>query len=325
MTQAAAAPAREALAAHGAETIAKGSKSFAMASLLFGRDMQADVQMLYAWCRYCDDVIDGQDLGQDAPDADLSADEQARRLDVLKADTHRAMRGEFVGHPAFDGFSIVARKHKMPERYAMDLLDGFAMDVARAPFVAMNDTMQYCYGVAGAVGIMMAIVMGVDPEDEATLDRACDLGLAFQLTNICRDVIDDARGGRIYLPAELLAAHHLKPETASILSPVNRVAVFNAASHLLDCADQYYNSASQGVRMLPPRAAAAVAAARNVYRDIGRLVRERGPDAWVDRPYTSTARKAWLAAGGVLTGAPQSFVLKASGAAPRGDLWRRPL
>ena len=317
-------PSAQDLAAHGAETIAKGSKSFAMASLLFGKETQADVQMLYAWCRYCDDVIDGQELGSDAPDAALTDEEQARRLENLREKTMNAIAGEHSGHAAFDGFSLVANRHNMPMRYPLDLLDGFAMDVSNCTYETLDDTMRYCYGVAGAVGVMMAIVMGVAPDDEATLDRACDLGLAFQLTNICRDIIDDAKADRIYLPAALLRRNGIDYAPQSVLARENRAGLANAASELLDEADKYYTSASQGVRMLPPRAGAAVAAARNVYRDIGRLIRKQGDKAWDTRTYTSTGRKVWLALLGAASGAPQSVFLKDRASHPRNALWTRP-
>ena len=286
--------------------------------------MQVDVQMLYAWCRYCDDVIDGQELGADAPDAHLSAAEQAARLDRLRRDTEKALNGEAIGHPAFDGFSLVARKTSMPSRYAMDLLAGFAMDANRQRFETIDDTMRYCYGVAGAVGVMMAIVMGVNARDDDTLDRACDLGLAFQLTNICRDIIDDAAAGRVYLPDELLRKRGVPLDATSVAAPEHREAIVAVAADLLALADRYYASASEGIPRLPPRAAAAIAAARNVYRDIGRLIRERGAHAWDDRAYTSKPRKIWLAIGGLATGAPRALFMSDKAMAPRADLWRRP-
>ncbi len=315
---------RGALARHGARAIAQGSKSFALASLFFDRAMQADVQMLYAWCRHCDDVIDGQSFGEDAPDAALTADEQRMRLDDLRRNVERALAGERTGDPAFDGFAAVAAKVEMPRQYPFDLLDGFAMDADRRRYATLDDTLEYCYGVAGAVGVMMAIVMGVPRDDEATLDRACDLGLAFQLTNICRDVVDDAKAGRIYLPADALARLGVDASPAAIGARANRAAVAAVASDLLDVADGYYASAAAGMRRLPLRAAAAVAAARNIYRDIGVMIRVRGESAWDERVFTSRGRKSWLALLGVLQGVPQPLLLRSRAPTPRGALWRRP-
>ncbi|WP_428408500.1 phytoene/squalene synthase family protein [Hyphococcus sp.] len=317
------ATAREALSAYGKQTIKQGSKSFALASLLFGREMQADAQMLYAWCRHCDDVIDGQSMGEDAPDAAMTKGERRRRLARLREQTRASLKGEYVGEQAFDAFAEVARRHRMPEQYPFDLLNGFAMDAEEVRFETLNDTLRYCYGVAGVVGIMMAILMGVDRDDEETLDRACDLGLAFQLTNICRDIYDDARAGRVYVPAQILTGEGVPAEPASILDPANKEAVWKAALKLLDIADEYYASATSGVRRLPPRAAAAVAAARNIYRDIGRRIREGGPDVWRGRVAVSGPRKASLALAGLATGAPASIFLRRSQTPPRNALWSR--
>ncbi|MEL6506224.1 MAG: phytoene/squalene synthase family protein [Pseudomonadota bacterium] len=317
--------AAEILTRHGEETIAKGSKSFALASRLFRPTMRDHVRMLYAWCRHCDDVIDGQDLGGDAPDADLSAEEQAARLDALRRFTRAALAGTPTGHPAFDGFSLVARAHEMPAQYPLDLLDGFAMDVARQSYDSLDDTLEYCYGVAGVVGVMMAIVMGVRADDHAVLDRACDLGLAFQLTNICRDVADDARAGRVYLPAAHLCAHGVEPTAQGILDLDNRAALAGAVSEILDIADLYYRSATAGIAFLPTRAAAAIAAARNIYRDIGRLIRARGAAAWDQRAYTSKRQKTWLALKGCAEAVPHRLRAPAALPPSRDGLWSRPV
>ena len=315
----------QALADHGQAAIAAGSKSFALASLLFGRETKEDAQMLYAWCRHCDDVIDGQSLGGDAPDADLTDEEQAERLHNLKKLTDQAIAGTRTDEAAFDGFSIVVRKHDIPRQYPFDLLDGFSMDVTNHPYRSLDDTLQYCYGVAGSVGIMMAILMGVSKDDHQTLDRACDLGLAFQLTNICRDIIDDAKADRVYLPADLLRQNNIEPVAEEVLAPENRAALYDVVLTILDEADRYYQSASDGIRELPPRAASAVAAARNVYREIGNKVRQRGAHAWDDRTIISKPRKTWLALFGAMTGAPQSLFLTSNSVSQRNNLWSRPV
>lgn len=313
------------LAEHGADAIAKGSKSFALASLLFGKDMQADVHMLYAWCRHCDDVIDGQTLGADAPDGALSREDMQNRLALLRAQTRMALNGERTGVPAFDGFAQVAARRAIPESYPMDLLDGFAHDAEGRTYETLNDLMDYCYGVAGVVGVMMAIVMGVDRRDDETLDRACDLGLAFQLTNICRDVVDDAVGGRIYLPLDLLARAGVTAAPEALCDPLNRNAIASVAAKVLAEADRYYASAGKGARRLPFRAAAAVLAARNVYREIGRKVSALGPRAWDERTVVSNPRKIQLAAAGLAESAGQAAFLRGRALGPRENLWKRPI
>jgi len=313
-----------ALADHGAQVIAKGSKSFAIASLLLGSKMQAHAQMLYAWCRYCDDIIDGQELGGDAPDGSVDAEEHSVRLNFLRDNTARVLNGEITGNPSFDGLGSLAKQLDLPKHYTDHLLNGFQMDVTRQTYETLDDLMEYCYGVAGVVGVMMAIIMGVDKEDGATLNRACDLGIAFQLTNICRDVIDDARGGRVYFPTGLLADVGVDASPETIAALENRRQVYEVALILLGEADKYYQSASEGIKHLPIRAAGAIAAARNIYREIGRLLINGGPDAWKKRIFVSKKRKYVLALSGVFSGIPQPLLKAVMPGSPRQNLWMRP-
>ena len=136
---------------------------------------------------------------------------------------------------------------------------------------------------------MMALIMGV--RDQATLCRACDLGLAFQLTNIARDVVEDARAGRCYLPAEWLDEAGLA--VSDLADGIKRESVFPLVSRLVDEAEPYYRSAAIGIRALPRRAAWSIATARAVYRDIGHAIVRRGPQALDDRVFTGKGRKTW--------------------------------
>ena len=165
------------------------------------------------------------------------------------------------------------------------------MDVEGARIETLDDCCRYCYHVAGVVGVMMAYVMGARGGD--TLDRASDLGIAFQMTNIARDVLEDAHAGRVYLPEEWLREAGVSP--AEIALPEHRSAVHSVTRRLLEEAERYYASARVGLARLPFRSAWAVATARRVYRDIGRLVRERGPRAWDQRASTGRGRKIALA------------------------------
>lgn len=312
------------LARRSAEAIAEGSKSFAIASLLFRPTMRLHAHMLYAWCRYCDDVIDGQNLGfgetvaagQEGPP---DADELAR----LWRETEAAYRGDAPGNWQFEAFQQVVLETGMPSQHPFDLLRGFQMDVEQRSYDTLEDTLRYSYHVAGVVGVMMAIVMGVDPRDDGTLDRASDLGIAFQLTNICRDVIDDAAIGRIYVPGDWLQEEGVAADPAAVRAEENREAVWRVAVRLLAEADKYYRSSGPGVRRLPIRAGFAVAAARGVYRDIGRVIRVRGPRVWDRRARTSRRRKLALAGLGCLQGAG-SKSLAFRELPPRPDLWKRP-
>ncbi|MEN5061246.1 15-cis-phytoene synthase CrtB [Luteimonas sp. TWI1416] len=304
-----------ALLAHAHRTIAVGSKSFATASRLFDADTRRSAVLLYAWCRHCDDVVDGQQLGTGgAADRESGG---AERLQVLYDQTHRAYAGETMTAPAFAALQAVARAHRIPIALPLAHLGGFAMDVEGHRYDTFDDTLRYCYHVAGVVGLMMARIMGA--HDEATLDRACDLGLAFQLTNIARDIVDDARVGRCYLPQAWLAAHQV-PRT-ELADPRHRHALAEMAAALVRAAEPYYASAMHGLAALPLRSAWAVAAAHGVYREIGLRVEREGARAWDRRVSTSRATKLRLllrAAGTALHSRRQ-----VSPARP-ATLWQRP-
>lgn len=270
------------------EMIANGSKSFAAAARLFAPATRADAVMLYAWCRHADDLIDGQELGHDQQ-ADF-ADGQADRLAELRRQTEAALTGETAVDPVFEALRQVIARNRIPHRHPLELIRGFEMDVEQRTYQTTEDMLDYCYHVAGVVGVMMAMIMGV--RDDGVLDRASDLGVAFQLTNIARDIIDDAKVGRVYLPSEWLAEAGLDQIDAEERS--QWPALHGLALRLLDRAEPHYASAYVGVSALPFRSAWAIAAARRVYRDIGHKLREGGPDAWENRVSTSQSRKVWL-------------------------------
>lgn len=275
------------IVALAAERIAKGSKSFAGAAKLFDVETRASAFMLYAWCRHCDDEIDGQVLGYARQDRRRPPREV---LVELREKTLAATAGKAT-EPIYIGLQRVVEKHKIPAAHALELIRGMEMDVemetAGRRYRTRDDVLEYCYHVAGCVGVMMAMVMGAT--EPSVLRRASDLGIAFQLTNIARDVVPDAAEGRFYLPADLMAAHGLTEQNLAV--PENRARVFAATRALLDEAERYYASAQAGLPHLPFRSAWAVAAARRVYRDIGAIVRARGAAAWDTRASTSKARK----------------------------------
>jgi 15-cis-phytoene synthase len=278
----------DALLAHSRRTIARGSKSFALASRLFDRRTRDRAVLLYAWCRHCDDVIDGQDLGA-TPEQPARALQEAR-LDSLRRRTAAAIAGEPQDDPAFASLQRVVQQCAIPGRYPEELLEGFAMDVRGERYHTFDDTLRYCYHVAGTVGAMMACVMGVTAP--RTLLRGIHLGIGLQLTNIARDVMDDARLGRIYLPGEWLEEAGVPPLPERL--PAHREAVVPVVHRLLDSATPYYASARAGIARLPFRSAWAVQTAARVYGEIGTVVRERGADAWSSRSSTSLRRKLAL-------------------------------
>ncbi len=304
------------LSDYSRKAIVKGSKSFSASARLLNSRSRDSAHLLYAWCRYCDDQIDSQHSGFRAEREGLAGIDA---LAFLRAETRRALSGEPVEDHAFVALQQVVERHAIPHRFPMELLDGFAMDVEQYYYGHLDDTLLYCYHVAGVVGVMMAIVMGVQGGD--ALLRAADLGIAFQLTNISRDVMDDASIGRVYLPADWL-------ETAGvpryeITLPQHRPAVFSVVKRLLAEADRYYDSAIEGLPELGLRSAWGISTARYVYRHIGRLVLKRGASAWDKRAVVSRGRKLVGAWCGLLMSLHASTVGRARSPKPRGDLWTK--
>ena len=306
---------RAALVEAARVSIARGSKSFAAASTLFAPDVRERAWLLYAWCRACDDLVDGQDHGGER----VAVTDAQARVARVRALSVAALAGQPTGDPAFDALGVVAAETRLPPAYVHDLIDGFQLDADDWRPAGEDDLYRYCYHVAGAVGCMMAIVMGVPPEDDATLDRACDLGLAFQLANIARDLDEDAGAGRCYLPQAWLAQAGVAAD--AVMAPANRDALVAMARRLADRAALHEDSARVGTRALSWRSAWAVLAAAGIYGDIARTVARRGAHAWDRRVTTGKAAKlAWIA-----RAAAQATRRHAIPATPRDPvLWTRP-
>ncbi|MDZ3832365.1 MAG: phytoene/squalene synthase family protein [Sphingopyxis sp.] len=305
----------DAQALHGFahDSIAKGSKSFALASQLFDRTTRERVWLLYAWCRAADDLTDGQDHGgamQPGNDP-VAAVAHIRRL------TDAAYRGEVTGEAAFDALGLLLTEVAIPREVIDDIIAGFALDADDWRPRSEADLLRYCYHVAGAVGVAMALVMGIDPDETVTLDRASDLGIAFQLANIARDVAEDAAADRCYLPIEWLVELDIPP--GQHMHPAFRPRLSVMAKWLADMAGEYEASARWGARRLPPRSRWAVLAATGIYGDIAREVRARGDHAWDHRARsTLLAKLGWVARAGwsVLRRPPQRRIA-------RDGLWTR--
>ena len=150
---------RAKLVDHARLAIKHGSQSFSAAARLFDKETRERAWLLYAWCRQCDDIADNQVKG--GPLGDQSDLEE--RLTLIRDLTAKAFRGEPTGDPAFDAFGVVAEECGLTLAMAEDVIAGFALDAEDWRPRTEADMMRYCYHVAGAVGVMMSVVMGVDP------------------------------------------------------------------------------------------------------------------------------------------------------------------
>ena len=278
-------PPRDALVEFARASIRRGSKSFASASRLLSREVRERVWMLYAWCRACDDLADAQDHGgalgdQSGAEARLA---EIRRLTAL------ALAGRPTGHEAFDCLGVVAAECGISAVHTNDVIAGFALDTAGWHPATEQDMLAYCYHVAGAVGVLMALVMGVDRQEVDTLNRASDLGIAFQLGNIARDIAEDHAAGRLYLPGDWLAEAGVEPQ--ALMQPEHREALVRMVARLCAMAQRYEASARVGAARLPLRSQWSVLAAADIYGAIARKVAARRAKAWDERVSTSKPEK----------------------------------
>ena len=267
---------REDLIEQAEDSIREGSRSFYAASLLFEEGIREQAWLLYAWCRRCDDLADAQQRGG-------KLGEQAgaeRRITAIRLLTERAFEGLPTADAAFDAFGLVARETGITEQMAEDVIGGFALDAEGWRPRSERELMVYCFHVAGAVGVMMGRVMGVR-DDSWMLDRACDLGIAFQLANIARDLAEDADAGRCYIPMEWLAEEDIEP--GQEMKPHHRQEMADIAKRLIALMEQHEAAARLGAAKLSFRSRWAVLSAANIYGAIGREVVERGAHAWDHR------------------------------------------
>jgi phytoene synthase len=294
---------RDELVALARQSIAEGSKSFALACRLFDKPTREKAWMLYAWCRRCDDIADGHDR---TGTLKLNEADAQHRIEAIRVLTRRALEGQPTAEEAFDAFGQVAVEARLTEEMANDVIDGFALDAEGWRPRSEGDLMRDGFHVAGQVGVMMARVMGVPAEDHDALDRACDLGLAFQLVNVARDMCDDDAAGRCYLPQEWLAEADIPP--GEHMRPEFREALVSLVARLLAIAEAHEAAARWGARKLPFRQRWAVLAAADIYGAIGRKIRARGPRAWdhhVRVGFFAKLACVWRALGEALRTAPQ--------------------
>jgi phytoene synthase len=255
-----------------------GSRSFFAASLLLPRSLRDPASALYAFCRLADDAVDLEGGSADAV-ADLRD-----RLARAYAGTPRAL-------PADRALAAVVARFDVPRALPEGLIEGFEWDARGRSYETLDELQDYAARVAGTVGAMMAVLMGVRSTEGVA--RACDLGVAMQLSNIARDVGEDARMGRLYLPRQWLREAGIDPD-AWLAEPRFTPALGAVMHRLLDAAEALYRRVDAGVAQLPMSCRPGINAARFLYRDIGLEVARRGLDSVAARATVAPSRKAWL-------------------------------
>ena len=237
-----------------------GSKTFFAASLLLPARVRAPATALYAFCRLADDAVDLED------DASAALDGLYRRLDRIYA-------GRPLPVDADQALAEVVERCEIPYALPAALLEGFQWDAQGRRYETIEALHEYAARVAGTVGAMMALIMGA--HGARALARACELGVAMQLTNIARDVGEDARAGRLYLPRAWMHEAGIDPD-GWLRAPAFDDALASVVARVLAAADDLYLRAADGLAELPRGCRPAIQAARLVYAEIGREVERAG-------------------------------------------------
>lgn len=257
-----------------------GSRTFFAASLLLPRAVSEPAVALYAFCRLADDAVDLEDGKSDAI---------ARLNDRLA----RAYRGQPLPKPADRAFADVVARFAIPRELPEALLEGLAWDTEGRRYDTCEQLVAYAMRVAGAVGAMMSLLM--HRRDPTVVARACDLGIAMQLTNIARDVGEDARAGRLYLPLQWLREEGIDA-AAWLADPHHDSRIGRVVQRLLAVADDFYRRSIPGIAALPAACRPGIHAARLIYAEIGREVARAGHDAVAQRAIVPGRRKLRLLA-----------------------------
>jgi len=263
-----------------------GSRSFFAAALLLPARLREPAAALYAFCRVADDAVDLQG-GSDA-------------VDTLRTRLARIYAGCPMPVAADRAFAGVVARFAIPRALPDALIEGFAWDAAGRRYADIAALEAYAARVAGSVGAMMAILMGVRAAE--TIARACDLGVAMQLTNIARDVGEDARAGRLYLPEDWLREAGIEP-ARWLAAPSFDPRLAGVVRRLLARADALYARADLGISALPWSCRPGIRAARMLYAEIGREVERRGLDSVSQRATVAPLRKLGVMARALCGGA----------------------
>jgi phytoene synthase len=261
------------------EWIRHHSKSFYLSSLLLPARVRQGSWALYAFCRRADDAVDE------------SAEGGMRRVEALRRRLAAVYEGRAPDDPIDRAFALVVQTHQIPRALPEALLAGMEMDARGHRYESDDDLLTYCFRVASTVGLMMTRIMGCS--DDLAYTRAADLGIAMQMTNIARDVGEDARRGRVYLPRSLLAQFGVGDVVnASTASPALREAV----KALLARAEAHYRAADLGVPLLPRSCRFAIRSSRLIYSAIGDAIAQNSYDSVTTRAWVPLPTKLWLVA-----------------------------
>ena len=282
MTQTLAEPVPGALGAAQAVLASKG-RSFYWASKLLGKRHAERATRLYGFCRYVDDL------------ADEATSPAAAHLAL--AQVNEAICSGVTQDSQVEDMLALMRECSIDVAIVRELVAGVASDLGTVRITDEAALLRYCYQVAGTVGLMMCAVL--DVTDSRAHAHAVDLGIAMQLTNICRDVATDAALNRVYLPCSTLG----NVDITELINPPATIQplLLACVGSLLEKAEHYYRSGEQGLAYLPVGARSGILVASRIYRAIGTTLKNRHYHYWPQRIVVSPATKAAITAHALLT------------------------
>lgn len=255
------------------------AKSFYFANKLLPKEKQWETYGIYAYCRYVDNIVDRN--------RNRTASQLVDEIEYVREELKIAYKSGESEHPALTAFVHVAMKKNIPLKYPNYLIDGVLMDLRKNRYKNFDELYKYCFGVASSVGLMMSYVLGIS--DVKALKYAEKLGVGMQLTNILRDIKEDAEDDRIYLPLNELEEYGLSEEDILLNKYSEKFKQF--VDYQIDRANKYYNEAQYGIKMLDKDSRFAIYAASKIYQSIHNKINEVENNSFLGRVYVTRFEK----------------------------------
>ncbi len=264
------------------------SKSFYISAKMLPRERRWATYALYGFCRYVDNLIDNP--------RHRSSQELMQEAQCLEKEIRIAYRSGESEHPILKSFIIVARQYRIPLKFPLDLIKGVVMDIQTTRYRTFDDLYLFAYRVAGVVGLMMTHVLGY--KNKKVFHYAEKLGIAMQLTNILRDIKEDKNMDRIYLPRTELEKFDV--QESDILDEKMTPNFRRLMAFQVERAQEYYNEANGGIKLLPADSRFAIYSASKIYNGILHKIEKRDYNPYIGRVFISKAKKMRILLGEVL-------------------------
>jgi phytoene synthase len=255
------------------------ARNFYYAFVLLSRPQRKAICAIYAFMRYCDDLSD-----------DETAGDRSQAIARWKTALTEALEGRFSGHPVWPGFHDAVMHYRIPHEYFFDMIEGVSSDLQPRVISTFDELYQYCYQVASVVGLAIIHIFGFQSSDALELAEEC--GVAFQLTNILRDIREDAGRGRIYLPSEDLVRFNVAPEELSsseITERFRELMRFEVAR-----ARAYYRSSAPLIDLVDALSRPSLWALIEIYRTLLTRIERSGYNVLHERVSVPAWQKALI-------------------------------